>query len=106
MSFTIVGCSSVPSLPLHTVSLSTEALGKQYYYCESCNIPTELSTQLYKSLEPDVVIMPITKPFKSDKIINRFLHKRKERHKSKIKKHKHYKLKHKTSAKQCIQWSQ
>ena len=103
----LIACSSVPSLPTQISSLSTQESNKQYYYCESCNIPTELSTQVYKPLEPDTIIEPVIKPIPiiSTSITERLTLRKKKGHKIKI--HRIYKLKHKLKpkTKQCIEWS-
>jgi hypothetical protein len=104
MGTMVVACSSVPPLPLQTNNLSTQALGEQYYFCESCNIPTELSTQSYKPLEPDTVIVPIIKPIMPTYTANNLQDHKKRSHKTKIKKHKQRTLK-KFTIKQCIEWS-
>jgi len=52
----------MPVLPQSTRNLSTQIVGdRQYYYCESCNAPTQLSEQVYKPLEPDTAI-PVIEP--------------------------------------------
>ncbi len=104
MGVIVVACSSVPQLPTQNTSLSTQALGEQYYYCESCNTPTALSTQIYKPLEPDTVVAPIIKPIIPTYVANNLQHNKKRSHKTKTKKYKQRTSK-KSTIKQCIEWS-
>ncbi len=91
------GCSSTPVM-FTPKALSTQVINEQYYYCESCDKPTELMYQEdYQLLEPEITPTPVIKPIITSQII-------KPRHnvsKTKHKAHKNPALKqHKP--KQCI----
>lgn len=92
---------------------------KQYYYCESCNVPTQLSEQVYKPLEPDAVIpliepmvpaitnvqMQTHEPIMKRRIISHNKHKHKKSNSALVKTPKSKVNKKPSSSKTCIQWS-
>lgn len=100
----LIGCSSVPQLPINHTALFTQEVGQQYYYCESCNVPTELTMQVYKPLEPDVVLTPTIKPIipVDEPIKPKYKRSVKPKKKHKARKGINYHKKPKT--KQCIEW--
>lgn len=102
----IISCSSVPNLPTTTKSLLTQESNNQYYYCESCPIPTKLSKEFYKPLEPDVIPVEnqenkivIINNESSTNVIRKHVKKHKKYIKHKIKTH------YKSQPKQCLKWS-
>lgn len=100
----LIGCCSVPQLPINHTALFTQEAGQQYFYCESCNVPTELTMQVYKPLEPDVVLTPIIKPIipVDEPIKPKYKRSVKPKKKHKARKGTNYHKKPKT--KQCIEW--
>lgn len=104
-------CSNIPVLP-NTTSLATQSISQQYFYCESCVKPSNLTEQQYQVLEPDAplpVIIPIVLP---DPIKQNTTSIKPQKHPSqkRILKRRVYKkpTKHKkvvTQQKQCILWS-
>ena len=109
---TLVACSS-NSLPTPVKSLSTREANSQYFYCESCPRPTELTLQTYQPLEPDAPdtsVTPLIKPHSvlpnpipSHAVQRRIHHQPRGRFKNQ-RAHKRYKRKPAHSTKQCIQW--
>jgi hypothetical protein len=97
----LISCSTIPQLPTNNIVLFTQESGHQYYYCESCNIPTELSIQVYKPLEPDSV-PTIMKPVVKESI--ELNYKRRSKNKKKYKTNKIIKYYKKSKIKQCIEW--
>ena len=95
----VTGCSSnPPDLPT-SWKLATTSKTQNYYYCESCPLPTKLTNQVYQPLEPDepiVAVKPVVEPAPVIKIKNTA----KRRHKVK---HKHKQTQ--IQNKQCIKWS-
>ncbi len=102
--FTLVGavsfgCSSTPVM-FTPKALSTQVINEQYYYCESCNIPTELVYQDdYQPLEPEITHTPVIKPIITSRTI-------KPRHNISRIKHKVHKkpVRKQHKPKQCIEW--
>lgn len=98
LGISLLGCSSsaVPSVK----NLAATSKTQNYYYCESCPVPTKLVKQEYLPLEPDepiikiepVVISAQTKPTK-----RRIKHKKHRKRKSTINSQTNRKL-------QCVQW--
>ena len=100
----LIGCSSVPQLPINHTALFTHEVGQQYYYCESCNLPTELAMQVNKPLEPDVVLTPIIKHIIPVNEPIKQKHKRSVKPKIKHTSRKSINYHKKPKIKQCIEW--
>lgn len=98
LSISLFGCSSsaIPNIQ----KLATTSKSQNYYYCESCPVPTQLVKQEYLPLEPDepvVEVKPIVVAEPVKPVKRSIKHKR--HHKRKAIKNSQTNRKP-----QCVQW--